>query len=282
MIGGGQRIPKDLQDSIRNYLIEKSNIGANRLVENKNPNDENYKQKIPVRYLEENNIELYKMFPFREQLSNGTFYKYLKMTGEFKKPFRWTDLCDYCEKGKQIRADLYRLLEPAHMEYEWQETLDLSHVRTYLESRRDDLLEKLKVSDQNQLKERIQQEIDEIATAIDNTRDYETIQFHKNIARLQRIAYNSHRTDVNVLRGSILIEADFKQKFIIGMGPRQINSEYYKQQQRSCLGEFLMNKYQINLFQRVFFLKRFWHLLCRRVYKSNQAYQLRHYLVRPL
>lgn len=38
------------------------------------------------------------------------------------------------------------------------------------------------------------------------------------------------------LKNNILIEVDFKQKIKIGMSPRQVNTEYYNQQDRSCLG----------------------------------------------
>ena len=34
----------------------------------------------------------------------------------------------------------------------------------------------------------------------------------------------------------LFIELDFKQKILIGMSPRQINREFYNQQQRSVLG----------------------------------------------
>jgi hypothetical protein len=33
---------------------------------------------------------------------------------------------------------------------------------------------------------------------------------------------------------------DFKQKFVIGLSPRQVNEEYFKQVQRSCLGCFFL------------------------------------------
>lgn len=72
----------------------------------------------------------------------------------------------------------------------------------------------------------------------DENNQYATIEFHKNIAKSQRKAYNAHRTDVEGLRNKVLIEADFKQKITIGLSPRQINSEYYNQMSnsRSCLG----------------------------------------------
>lgn len=53
--------------------------------------------------LEDNQTEIYKASNFKDQMSNSTFYKYLKINGEFKKPYRWTDFCDYCEYARKHR-----------------------------------------------------------------------------------------------------------------------------------------------------------------------------------
>ena len=53
---------------------------------------------------------------------------------------------------------------------------------------------------------------------------------------IQRGAYNKQRTDIDNLRGKLLIEVDFKQKIVIGLSPRQVSSEYYNQVSRSLLG----------------------------------------------
>ena len=66
--------------------------------------------------------------------------------------------------------------------------------------------------------------------------NYETITFHKNIAQSQRTVYSKNIEDAELLKGKILIELDFKQKFTIGLSPRQVNSEYYQQIVRTCLG----------------------------------------------
>jgi hypothetical protein len=66
--------------------------------------------------------------------------------------------------------------------------------------------------------------------------------FHKNLARCQRLAYNNHHTNVEFLKNKIMIVLDFKQKILIGMSPRQINSEYYNQKERSCLGNIFLYK----------------------------------------
>ena len=68
---------------------------------------------------------------------------------------------------------------------------------------------------------------------------FEAIIFHRNIARCQKEAYKRDRTQVDRLKNKIMIEVDFKQKILIGYGPRQLNSEYYdkRNRQRICLGK---------------------------------------------
>ena len=68
-------------------------------------------------------------------------------------------------------------------------------------------------------------------------KDYEALIFHKNVARVQRNAYQNDIANIEKIRNSLLIEVDFKQKIDIGMSPKQVCSEYYNQSARSCLGE---------------------------------------------
>lgn len=78
--------------------------------------------------------------------------------------------------------------------------------------------------------------IDKINKLTSDANNFEAILFHKNVANAQRKAYTNHKTVQFLGRDKILIEADFKQKIKIGLSPRQISSEYYEQQERSCLG----------------------------------------------
>ena len=78
-----------LQSQIQSYLKERSNIASNRLIKNKDPNDENYQQLIPARYLEENHMQLFEEFPFNDQISKSCFFKYLNISGQFKHPHRY-------------------------------------------------------------------------------------------------------------------------------------------------------------------------------------------------
>ncbi len=60
------------------------------------------------------------------------------------------------------------------------------------------------------------------------------LDYHYSIATLQRRSYVELKN--NIKDDQIFIEIDFKQKIRIGMSPRQINSEYFKQQLRFVLG----------------------------------------------
>ena len=70
----------------------------------------------------------------------------------------------------------------------------------------------------------------------DKLKNYEAILFLKNIAHCQRLAYNNNQKNVERVRTELLIELDFKQKFVIEMSLRQVSLEYYEQQSRSYLG----------------------------------------------
>ena len=61
------------------------------------------------------------------------------------------------------------------------------------------------------------------------------------MAFFQRQTYNEHHKNKDKLKNKILIEFDFKQKIVIGMSPRQVNDEYYKLVQRTCLGIYSLN-----------------------------------------
>lgn len=67
--------------------------------------------RTPVRYLEDNKIELYKKFPLKDQVKKATFHRYLIKSKIFKKPHRLTDLCEYCEKLRSIKPDVESGLE---------------------------------------------------------------------------------------------------------------------------------------------------------------------------
>lgn len=81
-----------MKNSIGNYLKQKSTIASNRCSKSKISGTI-----VPVRYLENTKIELYKEFHEKENVSLTTFKKYCNIDGQFRKSTRITDICDYCE-----------------------------------------------------------------------------------------------------------------------------------------------------------------------------------------
>lgn len=215
-------------------MNQHSSIASNRLVVNRDKSDtENHLNKIPARYLDDQKSELYKLFPFSNEISKSTFNKYACLSGVFKRPHRWTDLCDYCEKGVKLKHELIKDFKMKNFEIEENFSIPV-------------MIEKIKkerLALENQILNRPQENNDRIEEEknlyekiLINLNDFDSILFHKNVAKNQRIAYNYQIKNKEFLSGKILIECDFKQKILIGMSPRQINSEFYNQKLRSCLG----------------------------------------------
>ena len=79
--------------------------------------------------------------------------------------------------------------------------------------------------------------------AIQKIRKLEIIRFHSQIAERQRKCYKNNLNDHKLFDNSIVIEMDFKQKILIGLSPRQVSGEFYRQQQRNLLGKIEKIKY---------------------------------------
>ena len=95
--------------------------------------------------------------------------------------------------------------------------------------------------------------MEKFGTIVEELNNYESILFHKNIVQCQRIAYGRNLCDIELMNGKLLIELDFKQKIVIGLSPRQINSEYYEQIVRSCLGNTCTTVVYIYCYARSFY-----------------------------
>lgn len=94
-------------------------------------------------------------------------------------------------------------------------------------------------------------------SAIEKINKLDIIKFHYQIADRQRKCYKKNLTDLKLFDHSIVIEMDFKQKILIGLSPRQVSGEFYRQQQRNMLGnkKNLKNKFYS------FFFYRIWNIL---------------------
>lgn len=117
-----------MKDSIKAYLQTRSNEASNRRVINPafDPDNDNDKC-VSVRYLDDNMMALYNEWVTTKNLdeetkpSLSTFKKYLTKEGIYKKPYRWTDLCDYCESLRKLKTKLPN--ELAEFGYEWPSDL---------------------------------------------------------------------------------------------------------------------------------------------------------------
>ena len=130
----------------------------------------------------------------------------------------------------------------AQLNYVWQDNLDVIHISRFLEERKNECLQQLNTLPlADPRRDELTDSCDKMHSIITDFDSFKVIMFHQNVARAQRLAYNNHRTDVNHLRDKIMIEVDFKQKILIGFGPRQINTEYYdnRNRQRTCLGDLI-------------------------------------------
>jgi hypothetical protein len=71
---------------------------------------------------------------------------------------------------------------------------------------------------------------------INSLRNLKEIQYHRSIADKQKEKYNMSTKDPDLLKDSILIEMDYKQKIVYGASARAVSEEYYLQKQASFLG----------------------------------------------
>jgi hypothetical protein len=65
-----------------------------------------------------------------------------------------------------------------------------------------------------------------------------SIEIHRSIAQRQRSVYSRYRNDPAFLRGKILIDIDYKEKIVLGEGPRLLNADFFECNKKrvNCLG----------------------------------------------
>jgi hypothetical protein len=93
------------------YLKNNSSIASNRLVKRKDSSGKFKNDLIPSRYLDDNQSEKFKRYPFNNEISRSTFLKYLNKNGVFKHPTRLTNICDYCEWARNTKKDVIKMLK---------------------------------------------------------------------------------------------------------------------------------------------------------------------------
>jgi len=98
-VGGRKKTKKWLVDSINKHLKNLSSIASNRYLKKSNSN---------AYYSSVSFLEAYNRFPLRNIISFSTFYA--NISPIYKKPYRFTDLCEYCESNKVIFSFQFILL----------------------------------------------------------------------------------------------------------------------------------------------------------------------------
>ncbi len=232
-LGGRSRMPNDLINEIREHMENLSNIAANKTIVIRTFSQRdpcvNYKKKTISK---RNHVAMYRQTTlneafrqFKEQAQNlnpelrdrrlnlnfSVFHK--KVGPIFKKPFKLTDLCTYCEMQRGLKRDI-KLFMVEHADYDQE--FDTNKILTYLRNN---------PSETSALK-------------IEKVELFLSVEYHKSIAARQRKSYNRDRLDPILLNGKILIELDYKQKMLLGQGPRQWGSEFFEGNKKKvlCLG----------------------------------------------
>jgi hypothetical protein len=230
-LAGRPKTPKWIATAVNNHLEQLSNVSSNRTVVMRKYADRNPlmpvrkrsvvdKRVVTARYRQTTYMDSYRLFKqsnlnddqFRAMSNRLAFSSYYKCIDKrFKKPFLFTDLCEYCEIGK-------RLVSEINSSTRLQVTLDHNFsCQTLLTSLQDLKAESGKTP--------------EFLAKIERFEEYAKmlgeISFHRSIAERQRLAYNGHRLYPDKLRGKIMIEIDYKGKMTLGTGPRLLNADWY-------------------------------------------------------
>lgn len=128
---------------MKDYLMQKSTEASNRLVVDKANQQQGGRAFVSVRYLEENKAELYKDWSQNHapQLVDSkvpckkTFYNYVKKMNIFKNPHRLTDLCEFCEKLRDLKIKLPNSLRQFGYHQEPDTMIDLKQASNFIKAK---------------------------------------------------------------------------------------------------------------------------------------------------
>ena len=219
---GRKPISKDIILSLNEHLQNNSNVASNRVIcTNPKQTESNT---VSVRYLNSSLKESYRCFDGKNSLCFSSYCKYIEKI--YKKPHRLTDICRYCEYGLQLKRDIIKHAK----EYNYTQQIYSDKDDKKYDLNTADLLDFFK-----------NKKTQESNLTISRLNELIAIQFHRKIAKVQREAYNKMRINEKLLENALLIDIDFKQKIVIGSSPRQISSEYFKNIQKSLLGNVSSN-----------------------------------------
>jgi hypothetical protein len=177
-------------------------------------------------------------------ISQKTFERYIEE--RFKKPKKSTDVCNFCEFGKILLKDVNKFassyFKPISEEDQRVYSTNTSFLGLvhYLEF--EEIIEKELFKDGfDKNSDDYNFYLMDLEVYKKNKEKLKDIDFHKQYAKVQRLAYNEYRLNPRLLHNKIMIEVDYKQKIALGNGPVQIGSEYFlkkgeKKKQVACLG----------------------------------------------
>ena len=234
-LGGRKGISEDLINTVNRHMGTISYPASSRMVTFRTYNKRNprvlfkkktiSKTRIPVRYRETTLLSAYKKFTAENVDVNLSFSAYRKnLSIEIKKPFSKTDMCHYCSKiGLDIEKELRNLIGKME-DFEMQ--FNKENARNFL----NDKLGQMNIEDEERRK---------LEEGILKCDDLDLIDFHKEIAKRQRLAYNKYREDPKELKDKIMIDVDYKAKILLGkFNPKKLNGEHFERGKKkvSCLG----------------------------------------------
>lgn len=207
--GGRNTIDREVKGNIEQHMESISHISSNRILK---------KQDSNVFIRETTLTEAYDLFKenYGETVSFSTFYKYVH--NKFKKPYNFTDLCEYCELYREIYNEI--ILTSTEFGFLNVTDLDQFEIGT---------IEKQFLEIQGVDRSGI------VSSTLKKIDNLNIIQFHKNIAQRQRETYKKMKQDEKLLGTHLLIDIDFKQKISLGEGPRQRSSEYFDRPTRGFI-----------------------------------------------
>ena len=233
--GGRKPLDSKIVTEINNHLEDNSTPAANRVIRKRIIGPSNklktvklrngrvikkailQKDVINVRYLQLPLVEANHNFKSNiKSISFSSFYKYIHT--KFKKAHHDSDLCEYCNNHKRLSNQVIKFTDQ-NFNDSFNHPFDMNDLFQYYK----DEFEK---SENEGLKERLE-------TIIKKIEHIKELDFHREMAHKQRIVYNEMRKDNSYLKENLLIELDYKQKLLIGLGP--LSGSYYKQRQISYL-----------------------------------------------
>jgi hypothetical protein len=105
-----------------------------------------------------------------------------------------------CEHGKNLKKELIAIINQSNYDLPSNISFDSKKILEFLEK---------------------PSSIDRSA-AIAKLKDYQEVEYHRSVSVTQRESYNKDCKDKELLSRKVLIELDFKEKIIVGIGPREV------------------------------------------------------------